>query len=103
MIRRPPRSTLFPYTTLFRSYWSLEQAKLGSAVEKPLAGQVALVTGGAGAIGLATARAFKDAGAEIALLDREAQGVEAAAKKLGGLALAGDVPYPAAGPPAFDR
>src|SRR3989454_6976043 len=24
MIRRPPRSTLFPYTTLFRSPWSLE-------------------------------------------------------------------------------
>src|SRR2546430_10142834 len=23
MIRRPPRSTLFPYTTLFRSYWPL--------------------------------------------------------------------------------
>src|SRR3712207_8380678 len=23
MIRRPPRSTLFPYTTLFRSYWYL--------------------------------------------------------------------------------
>src|SRR5436305_3612961 len=23
MIRRPPRSTLFPYTTLFRSVWSL--------------------------------------------------------------------------------
>src|SRR3990167_5659146 len=23
MIRRPPRSTLFPYTTLFRSGWSL--------------------------------------------------------------------------------
>src|SRR5688572_32721015 len=22
MIRRPPRSTLFPYTTLFRSLWS---------------------------------------------------------------------------------
>src|SRR3712207_7013287 len=22
MIRRPPRSPLFPYTTLFRSYWS---------------------------------------------------------------------------------
>src|SRR3712207_7294313 len=21
MVRRPPRSTLFPYTTLFRSYW----------------------------------------------------------------------------------
>src|SRR3712207_9318272 len=22
MIRRPPRSTLFPYTTLFRSHWT---------------------------------------------------------------------------------
>src|SRR3712207_8817596 len=31
MIRRPPRSTLFPYTTLFRSmvYWE------GSAVDPP--------------------------------------------------------------------
>src|SRR2546430_2856763 len=27
MIRRPPRSTLFPYTTLFRSIAALEQAK----------------------------------------------------------------------------
>src|SRR2546422_8424462 len=24
MIRRPPRSTLFPYTTLFRSPWTFE-------------------------------------------------------------------------------
>src|SRR5258708_30730010 len=24
MIRRPPRSTLFPYTTLFRSLWALK-------------------------------------------------------------------------------
>src|SRR2546430_4737917 len=24
MIRRPPRSTLFPYTTLFRSMWAAE-------------------------------------------------------------------------------
>src|SRR2546429_3199190 len=23
MIRRPPRSTLFPYTTLFRSHWNI--------------------------------------------------------------------------------
>src|SRR2546422_11690177 len=27
MIRRPPRSTLFPYTTLFRSYLVLEDLK----------------------------------------------------------------------------
>src|SRR5690349_23256139 len=25
MLRRPPRSTLFPYTTLFRSEWFLRQ------------------------------------------------------------------------------
>src|SRR3712207_8669062 len=25
MIRRPPRSTLFPYTTLFRSHFALER------------------------------------------------------------------------------
>src|SRR5258708_24814547 len=29
MIRRPPRSTLFPYTTLFRSRGHLEAASLG--------------------------------------------------------------------------
>src|SRR5256885_12630882 len=28
MIRRPPRSTLFPYTTLFRSVWSAKDHKL---------------------------------------------------------------------------
>src|SRR3712207_7279095 len=28
MIRRPPRSTLFPYTTLFRSQRTLEETRL---------------------------------------------------------------------------
>src|SRR5437660_5536739 len=28
MIRRPPRSTLFPYTTLFRSQYALHQQKV---------------------------------------------------------------------------
>src|SRR3712207_8187900 len=27
MIRRPPRSTLFPYTTLFRSVWRFRRAR----------------------------------------------------------------------------
>src|SRR3712207_6879895 len=27
MIRRPPRSTLFPYTTLFRSYLGIAEAR----------------------------------------------------------------------------
>src|SRR3712207_7397896 len=30
MIRRPPRSTLFPYTTLFRSQWKLSPMDLAS-------------------------------------------------------------------------
>src|SRR2546425_11732950 len=30
MIRRPPRSTLFPYTTLFRSHRSLGEAVAGA-------------------------------------------------------------------------
>src|SRR5258707_5038823 len=28
MIRRPPRSTLFPYTTLFRSHWGGDSQKV---------------------------------------------------------------------------
>ena len=86
-------------------YWSLEQAKLGKGEEKPLAGQIAIVTGGAGTIGLATARAMAWAGAELALLDLDGDAVEAAARKLGGaaLALTCDVTDPAAVRSAFDR
>ena len=50
-------------------YWPLEQAKLGARKEPPLAGQIAAITGAAGAIGAATAKAFRAAGAEVALLD----------------------------------
>jgi rhamnose utilization protein RhaD (predicted bifunctional aldolase and dehydrogenase)/NAD(P)-dependent dehydrogenase (short-subunit alcohol dehydrogenase family) len=93
-----------PEAELFEmEYWSLEQAKLGSAVEKPLAGQVALVTGGAGTIGLATALALKDAGAEIVLLDRAEADPKAAAKKHGALAVTADVTDPDAVRAAFDR
>jgi rhamnose utilization protein RhaD (predicted bifunctional aldolase and dehydrogenase)/NAD(P)-dependent dehydrogenase (short-subunit alcohol dehydrogenase family) len=66
-------------------YWSLEQAKLGQASEKPLAGQIAVVTGGAGTIGFATARAMGGAGAEVVLLD--IRSAKAAAQRLGGSAL----------------
>src|SRR5258708_20009538 len=38
MIRRPPRSTLFPYTTLFRSLWT-ERAKRKTAYEASHPGQ----------------------------------------------------------------
>src|SRR2546426_11396499 len=50
MIRRPPRSTLFPYTTLFRSLVSYGSTRLllagdaGMPTEAHLAGQVGRVT-----------------------------------------------------------
>jgi len=69
-------------------YWSLEQAKLGAAKELPLAGQIAAITGAAGTIGAATAKAFAAAGAEIALLDVDETGARAAATSVGGAALA---------------
>jgi rhamnulose-1-phosphate aldolase/alcohol dehydrogenase len=50
-------------------YWSLEQAKLKSSAEPPLARRVALVTGGAGAIGFGIARALLAAGACVVLAD----------------------------------
>ncbi len=92
-----------PEAELFEmEYWSLEQAKLGGAAEKPLAGQIAVVTGGAGTIGLATARALRGAGAEIALFDRAEAAPEAAAKKLGGLGIGCDVTDNAAVAAAFE-
>src|SRR2546430_8377709 len=39
MIRRPPRSTLFPYTTLFRSRCAVEMVQLFDSVEGPEAGR----------------------------------------------------------------
>ena len=86
-------------------YWSLEQVKLGQAVEKPLAGQIAVVTGGAGTIGLATARAMARNGAEVALLDIDNAAAAAAVKRIGGaaLGLGCDVTDPASVRAAFDR
>jgi NAD(P)-dependent dehydrogenase (short-subunit alcohol dehydrogenase family) len=60
-------------------YWSLEQAKLGAVKEAPLAGQIAAITGAAGAIGAATARTFAAAGAEVVLLDIDADAAHAVA------------------------
>jgi rhamnose utilization protein RhaD (predicted bifunctional aldolase and dehydrogenase)/NAD(P)-dependent dehydrogenase (short-subunit alcohol dehydrogenase family) len=93
-----------PEAELFEmEYWSLEQAKLGGAAEKPLQGQVAVVTGGAGTIGLATAKALRDAGSEIVLFDRAEADPEPVAKKLGGLGIACDVTDAAAVGAGFER
>jgi rhamnose utilization protein RhaD (predicted bifunctional aldolase and dehydrogenase)/NAD(P)-dependent dehydrogenase (short-subunit alcohol dehydrogenase family) len=77
-----PESDLFDV-----EYWSLEQAKLGGAKEPALAGQVAVITGAAGAIGFATAKAFAAAGAEVTLLDIDETAARAKAKAVGGAAL----------------
>ena len=54
-------------------YWSLEQAKLGNSKPPAMQGQVVIVTGGAGAIGSAIAKEFHAAGAEIVLIDKNAE------------------------------
>jgi rhamnose utilization protein RhaD (predicted bifunctional aldolase and dehydrogenase)/NAD(P)-dependent dehydrogenase (short-subunit alcohol dehydrogenase family) len=76
-------------------YWSLEQAKLATRVERALSGHVALVTGGAGTIGYATASRFAALGAEIVLLDA-AEAVTERAATLGGLGVPCDVTSPEA-------
>ncbi|MBX9947459.1 MAG: bifunctional aldolase/short-chain dehydrogenase [Reyranella sp.] len=77
-------------------YWSLEQAKLGAAAEKPLARRIVVVTGGASGIGAATAAAFAREGAEVAVFDRDVS-------KVKGLGIACDVTDPASVRAAFDR
>src|SRR5688572_31471973 len=46
MIRRPPRSTLFPYTTLFRSRWSIDDEQWSDAARAAVSRAAG---GGAGA------------------------------------------------------
>jgi rhamnulose-1-phosphate aldolase/alcohol dehydrogenase len=58
-------------------YWSLEEAKLQRMPKpKALAGRIAMITGGAGGIGIATARRLLDEGACVVLcdIDRDALG-----------------------------
>ena len=77
--------------TFAMEYWSLEQAKLGTASEKPLQRHVVVVTGGAGGIGAATAAAFAAEGSEIVVLDKNATAAVTHAASLGGLAIGCDV------------
>ncbi len=60
-------------------YWDLEEAKLQRMPKpKPLAGRVALITGGAGGIGLAIARRLMDEGSCIVLCDIDREALAAA-------------------------
>src|SRR5579883_301425 len=77
-------------------YWSLEQAKLSSAAEKPLARRIAVVTGGASGIGAATAAAFAKEGAEVVVIDRDVS-------KAKGFAIQCDLTKPSEVRAAFDK
>ncbi len=70
---------------------------------QPLAGQVAVVTGGAGAIGRATARAFHAQGAEVALVDLDLDGMRSFAQAIRALAIRCDVTDETALTQAFER
>src|SRR3712207_7291901 len=64
MIRRPPRSTLFPYTTLFRSGRAGVGAGAGDHRHLPLAAQARMIP-------LPDPAATEALGARIAALDRK--------------------------------
>src|SRR5260370_3706676 len=61
MIRRPPRSTLFPYTTLFRSQQMQADARTS---------RIALVTGANRGIGLEVSRQLATLGYRVMLTAR---------------------------------
>src|SRR5260370_23782155 len=63
MIRRPPRSTLFPYTTLFRS---------GRAVQEKLIGPLDAAVHNVGAISIPAPCAREPGSAELLLREDDA-------------------------------
>jgi rhamnulose-1-phosphate aldolase/alcohol dehydrogenase len=64
-------------------YWLLEEAKLARMPKpKPLAGRVALITGGAGGIGLATARRLMDEGSCVVICDIDRDALAGAESEL---------------------
>lgn len=74
-------------------YWSLEQAKLAGQKFLPLTGQVVIATGGAGAIGAATAAEFARNGAHVVVADIDEGAAMDVAEQIGNhaIAVAGDV------------
>lgn len=63
-------------------YWSLQQAKLGATMDRPLERQVVFITGAAGAIGFGIAKACADAGAHVVLTDIDAARLARVAQRI---------------------
>lgn len=78
-------------------YWSLEQAKLAGNKPKSMTGQVAVITGGAGAIGTATAKLFASQGAHVVVVDLDGSKASEVAKAAGNasIGVGADVTKPA--------
>lgn len=81
----------------------LSGANVPQAASGDLIGQVAVVTGGAGGLGLSVAEELRGEGAEVALLDIAEGPVTEAAERLGGMGLSCDVTDPAAVAATVDR
>lgn len=91
-------------TQIFDAEYALgEGAARWETEARPLAGQVAVVTGGAGVIGRATARAFHAQGAEVALVDLDLDGMRSFAQAIHALAIRCDVTDEPALAQAFER